>query len=186
MDESGASQVRRIRFGKMESEPTMQREHRLKVNGRDLSVTTDADRPLLDVLREDLGLTGAKYGCGEGECGACTVLVNGRATRSCVTSIGEVAGRDVKTIESLAAGPMLHPVQQAFLDKQGMQCGYCVPGQILTAVELLSRNNSPSRPEIVEATNGNICRCCNYGNILSAVEHACELMASATKQGGSR
>src|SRR5262245_49534654 len=113
----------------MESEPAMPRELRLTVNGRERSVSTDADRPLLDVLREDLGLTGTKYGCGEGECGACTVLIDGRATRSCITSAGDAAGKRVQTIEGLASDAKLHPVQQAFLDQQAMQCGYCVPGQ---------------------------------------------------------
>ncbi len=149
----------------------MQRSLTLHVNGQDRPLTTDVDRPLLDVLREDLGLTGAKYGCGEGECGACTVLIDGRAVRSCITPVGDVAGR-VPTIEGLASGDELHPVQQAFLEKQAMQCGYCVPGQILRAVALLREKPTPSRAEIVEAMNGNICRCCNYPSILAAVEHA--------------
>jgi isoquinoline 1-oxidoreductase alpha subunit len=144
----------------------------LLVNGTSVSVATDEDRPLLDVLREDLGLTGTKYGCGEGECGACTVLINGRAVRSCITSIGEVAGKKVQTIEGLAADGELHPVQRAFIEKQALQCGYCVPGQILSAVALLAENPQPSREEIIDAMNGNICRCGNYPNILAAVEHA--------------
>jgi aerobic-type carbon monoxide dehydrogenase small subunit (CoxS/CutS family) len=146
----------------------------LNVNGSDHAVVTDEDRPLLDVLREDLGLTGAKYGCGEGECGACTVLVDGKAVRSCITTVGEVGKSKIRTIESLADGDKLHPVQQAFLDKQAMQCGYCVPGQILTAAALLAENSKPSRDEIIAAMTGNICRCCNYPNILAAVEHAAE------------
>jgi aerobic-type carbon monoxide dehydrogenase small subunit (CoxS/CutS family) len=144
----------------------------LHVNGRDRTVETDDDRPLLDVLREDLGLTGAKYGCGEGECGACTVLVDGKAVRSCITGVGEVGGQNIQTIEGLADEDKLHPVQQAFLDKQAMQCGYCVPGQILSAVALLAEKPSPSRAEIVAGMNGNVCRCCNYENILAAVEQA--------------
>jgi aerobic-type carbon monoxide dehydrogenase small subunit (CoxS/CutS family) len=144
----------------------------LHVNGREFAVTTDADRPLLDVLREDLELTGTKYGCGEGECGACTVLIDGAAVRSCVTTVGEVAGGKITTIEGLADGDALHPVQQAFLDKQAMQCGYCVPGQILTAAALLDATPHPSREQIIAAMTGNICRCCNYPNILAAVEHA--------------
>ena len=154
----------------------MEREHRLRVNGRDVAVRTDGDRSLLDVLREDLGLTGTKYGCGEGQCGACTVLLGGRAVRSCITTVGEAAGRDVQTIEGLATGDRLHPVQQAFLDQQAMQCGYCVPGQILTAVDLLGRDKSPSREDIKTAMTGNLCRCCNYQKILSAVEHAAHAM----------
>jgi aerobic-type carbon monoxide dehydrogenase small subunit (CoxS/CutS family) len=144
----------------------------LTVNGKAKHVTTDEDRPLLDVLREDLGLTGAKYGCGEGECGACTVLVDGVAVQSCITTIAEVGDGKITTIEGLADGDSLHPVQQAFLEKQAMQCGYCVPGQILAAVALLGDNPRPTRDEIAAAMNDNICRCCNYPNILAAVEQA--------------
>jgi aerobic-type carbon monoxide dehydrogenase small subunit (CoxS/CutS family) len=143
----------------------------LHVNGRDREVETDDDRSLLDVLREELGLTGAKYGCGEGECGSCTVLVDGAAVRSCITTVGEAQG-EILTIEGLAEGDRLHPVQQAFIDKQAMQCGYCVPGQILSAVAMLKENANPSREQIIEGMNGNICRCCNYENILAAVEQA--------------
>jgi aerobic-type carbon monoxide dehydrogenase small subunit (CoxS/CutS family) len=124
------------------------------------------------VLREDLNLTGAKYGCGEGECGACTVLVDDRAVRSCITTVSEVGDGKIVTIEGLAAEGELHPVQRAFIEKQGLQCGFCVPGQILTAVALLAEKAKPSREEIVEAMDGNICRCCNYVNILASVEHA--------------
>jgi len=144
----------------------------LHVNGRDHEVETDDDRRLLDVLREDLGLTGAKYGCGEGECGACTVLIDGAAVRSCITTMAETKGQKIVTIEGLAEGDGLHPVQQAFIDKQAMQCGYCVPGQILSATALLKDNAKPSREQIIEGMNGNICRCCNYENILAAVEQS--------------
>jgi len=144
----------------------------LNVNGRMVSITSESDRPLLDILREDLNLTGAKYGCGEGECGACTVLLDGQAVRSCITTAGEVGDAKIVTIEGLAENGELHPVQRAFIDKQGLQCGYCVPGQILTAVALLAEKKKPTREEIVEAMDGNICRCCNYVNILAAVESA--------------
>jgi nicotinate dehydrogenase subunit A len=150
----------------------MTREFSLHVNGQVHAIGSDEDRPLLDVLREDLGLTGAKYGCGEGQCGACTVLVGGRAVRSCVTAVGSVGEKEIQTIEGLAQDSQLHAVQRAFIEKQGLQCGYCVPGQILSAVALLGRNKSPSRKEIVEAMDGNICRCCNYANILAAIEYA--------------
>lgn len=150
----------------------MQRQITLHVNGQQRSLTTDDDRPLLDILREDLGLTGAKYGCGEGECGACTVLLDGRAVRSCITSAGKVGAAKIQTIEGLGKEDHLHPVQQAFLDKQAMQCGYCVPGQILSAVALLSQKPRPTKEEILSAMHGNLCRCCNYPNILAAVEHA--------------
>ena len=121
---------------------------------------------------KSLGLTGTKYGCGEGECGACTVLIDGRAERSCITPIADVGDQPVTTIEGLARQAELHTVQRAFIDRQAMQCGYCVPGQIMTAVALLRDNPAPSRDEIVAAMRGNLCRCCNYPNILSAVEHA--------------
>jgi aerobic-type carbon monoxide dehydrogenase small subunit (CoxS/CutS family) len=153
----------------------MHRAFSLNVNGHDRSTTTDADRPLLDVIREDFHLTGTKYGCGEGECGACMVLVEGVPTRSCITSIAEVQGKPVLTIEGVAegsAGGRLHAVQQAFLDKQGIQCGYCVPGHIMTAVAFARDNPGASREEIVSALSGHICRCCNYPNILAAVTQA--------------
>lgn len=144
----------------------------LIVNGRQHQVTTDADRPLLDVLREDLSHTGTKYGCGEGACGACTVILDGEATRSCITSIADADGAAIETIEGLATNDKLHVVQQAFLDNHAMQCGYCVPGQIMTAVALLRQQPQASREQIVDALDGNLCRCCNYRNILSAVEAA--------------
>ena len=142
----------------------------LVVNGQERSTTTDEDRPLLDVLREDFQLTGTKYGCGEGECGACTVLVAGEPTRSCITPIAHVQGEHIQTIEGLASDGMLHAVQQAFLDHQALQCGYCVPGHIMTAVAFARDNPNASREDIVSAMSEHICRCCNYANILSAVE----------------
>jgi nicotinate dehydrogenase subunit A len=150
----------------------MAEDLQLNVNGRRHTVATDGDRPLLDVLREDLGLTGAKYGCGEGDCGACTVLVDGQAVRSCITTVSDVGDAKVITIEGLTTDGELHPVQRAFIEKQGLQCGYCVPGQIMSAVALLSVKKEPSREEIIEAMDANICRCCNYVSILAAVEHA--------------
>lgn len=144
----------------------------LDVNGKTYKLETDADRPLLDVLREDLSLTGTKYGCGEGACGACTVIIDGEATRSCITSISEAEGSKVETIEGLATGGELHQVQQAFIDQSAMQCGYCVPGQIINAVALLRSEPGASREQIVEAMDGNLCRCCNYANIRAAVEQA--------------
>jgi isoquinoline 1-oxidoreductase alpha subunit len=155
----------------------MPRDFSLNVNGRTESITSDEDRPLLDVLREDLGLTGAKYGCGEGECGACTVLIDGVAVHSCITSVADVGEGKIRTIEGLAAGDELHPVQRAFMEKHAMQCGYCVPGQILTAAALLEETSNPTREQIIAAMTNNICRCCNYPNILAAVEHAADLGA---------
>jgi aerobic-type carbon monoxide dehydrogenase small subunit (CoxS/CutS family) len=151
---------------------------RLTVNGKARSVDTDPERPLLDVLREDLALTGTKYGCGEGQCGACTVLMDGRATRSCITPIRTLEGRKITTIEGLAAGP-LHPVQQAFIDENAMQCGYCTPGMVLRTVALLENNPKPTDAQIVEGLNGNLCRCTGYHRIVAAVRRA----AVAEKKG---
>jgi aerobic-type carbon monoxide dehydrogenase small subunit (CoxS/CutS family) len=136
------------------------------------TVETEPDRPLLEVLREDLKLTGSKYGCGEGQCRACTVLIDGKALPSCVTPVRSAAGKKIVTIEGLATGDRLTRVQQAFVDEGAMQCGYCVPGMILTATALLERNPHPSDAQIVEAMNGNLCRCCGYTNILAAVRRA--------------
>jgi aerobic-type carbon monoxide dehydrogenase small subunit (CoxS/CutS family) len=148
----------------------MAREINLTVNGQPRTTNTDEERPLLDVLREDFGLTGSKYGCGEGECGACTVLVEGVPTRSCITSIGQCNGESVQTIEGIAQNGKLHAVQQAFLDHEAMQCGYCVPGHIMTAIALTEENPAATRDEIVAAMSEHICRCCNYENILAAAE----------------
>ncbi|HVS13445.1 MAG TPA: (2Fe-2S)-binding protein [Thermoanaerobaculia bacterium] len=144
----------------------------LDVNGRRMSVESDPDRPLLEVLREDLELTGAKYGCGEGACRACTVLLDGRPVTSCRVPVERAAGRHVVTIEGLAEGETLHPVQQAFLDAGAIQCGYCVPGMVLTTVALLADNPRPTREETVAALDGNLCRCCGYPRILDAVTRA--------------
>lgn len=152
----------------------MPKAMRLTINGQEREIRTDEDRPLLDVLREDLHLTGTKYGCGEGECGACTVLVEGKATKACITTIAEAAGQKVVTIEGLAGDSPLHAIQQAFIEELAMQCGYCVPGQIMRAAGLLNEKPKPSRQEIIEAMTGNLCRCCNYPNILAAVESACQ------------
>ncbi len=150
----------------------MPREFLLKVNGADRSTITDGDRPLLEVLREDFQLTGAKYGCGEGQCGACTVLIGGVPRRSCITSIVDAEGQTIETIEGLSSSDRLHEVQQAFLDHQAMQCGYCIPGHIMTAVALARDNPGTSREAIVAAMSEHICRCANYRNILAAVEQA--------------
>jgi aerobic-type carbon monoxide dehydrogenase small subunit (CoxS/CutS family) len=148
----------------------MPREVSFTVNGAPRVTVTDEDRPLLDVLREDFQLTGTKYGCGEGECGACTVLVGGTPRRSCVTSVGEVEGERIETIEGLAQDGQLHAVQQAFLDHQAMQCGYCVPGHVMAAVALARENPGASRAEVIAAMSRHICRCCNYPNIQAAVQ----------------
>ena len=149
----------------------------LTVNGRQRTVTTDDERSLLDVLREDLHLTGTKYGCGEGRCGACTVLIDGRPVRSCVTLATAAAGKRVLTIEGLAEGDALHPVQQAFLSESAFQCGFCTPGMIMATVALLRETPSPTDEQTRAALNGNLCRCCDYPRILSAVRRAAELSA---------
>lgn len=143
-----------------------------RLNGRSRTLTTEPQRSLLEVLREDLHLTGTKYGCGEGQCRACTVLVDDRPVQSCLTPVGAVRGRAIETIESLAQDDRLHPVQEAFVLESAMQCGYCIPGMILSAVGLLRANPKPTEDEIVEAMNGNLCRCCGYPNLLKAVRRA--------------
>jgi aerobic-type carbon monoxide dehydrogenase small subunit (CoxS/CutS family) len=144
----------------------------LSVNGKSQSVTTDPRRPLLDVLREELQLTGAKYGCGEGQCGACVVLVDGQRTFSCRTPVEQVAGKPILTIEGLAKGDELHPIQQAFLAENAYQCGYCVPGMIMAAAALLQEQRNPTDDLIRKWMNRQICRCCGYERILKAVRRA--------------
>jgi carbon-monoxide dehydrogenase small subunit len=146
------------------------------VNGRQRSVTTDPQRPLLDVLREDLHVTGPKYGCGEGRCGACTVLMDGKRTLACVTPASLADKKAITTIEGLAKGDTLHPVQEAFLEEGAMQCGYCTSGMILSAVALLQENPNPTDEQIAAGMNGNICRCNGYTKITNAVRRAAEKM----------
>src|SRR5690349_12195824 len=140
----------------------------LTVNGKPATITGDANRSLLEVLREDLDLTGTKYGCGEGACGACSVLVDGKRIFSCSTTAKEVVGKKIQTIEGLAdVNDSLHPVQKAFLDEGAFQCGYCTTGMIMATVALLGRKPKPSDSEIVEGMNGNLCRCCSYLKIMA-------------------
>jgi len=145
----------------------MARFTELTINGTRRPVDADPSRSLLSVLRDDFGLTGAKYGCGEGQCGACTVLLDGQPVRSCITSLSAAAGKSVTTIEGIH-----HPLQDAFLETGAMQCGYCTAGMIVSGVALLSRNPHPTRPEIVRHMNGNICRCGTYLRIVAAIEKA--------------
>jgi carbon-monoxide dehydrogenase small subunit len=148
----------------------------LTVNGVERTVTTDPQRPLLDVLREDLHLTGTKYGCGEGRCGACTVLMDGKPARSCVVPVSLADKKSITTIEGLAKGDALHPVQEAFLEEGAIQCGYCTSGMILSAVALLQIKPNPTDEEIVAGMNGNICRCNGYVKIVKAVRRAADGM----------
>jgi aerobic-type carbon monoxide dehydrogenase small subunit (CoxS/CutS family) len=150
----------------------MSRVLEIQVNGRRVSVDTDAGRPLLSVLRDDLDMTGTKYGCGEGQCGACTVVVDGAAVRSCITPVGSLAGKEILTIEGLERDGRLHPVQQAFMELDAIQCGYCTPGMIMSAYALLRRNPRPTDQQIVQSMDGNVCRCCVYPRIVAAVRKA--------------
>jgi aerobic-type carbon monoxide dehydrogenase small subunit (CoxS/CutS family) len=153
----------------------------LRVNGARRKIQADADRTLLSVLRDDLDLTGSKYGCGEGQCGACTVLLDGAAARSCVTPLRAAAGREITTIEGLQNNGRLHPLQEAFLQAGSMQCGYCTAGMIVSGAALLRTNTQPTRPEIVKAMQGNVCRCGTYPRILLAVEMAAKRLREVRK-----
>jgi aerobic-type carbon monoxide dehydrogenase small subunit (CoxS/CutS family) len=153
----------------------------LQVNGAPRPVAAEPDRTLLSVLRDDLGLTGAKYGCGEGRCGACTVLLDGRAVRSCSTRVEAAEGKPVRTVEGFASGEKLHPIQEAFLEAGALQCGYCTPGMIVSALALLTENPEPTREEIVVGMNGNICRCGTYTRIIAAIEKAAKAMKGGAK-----
>src|SRR4051794_40349412 len=153
----------------------------LRINGRAMRVDADAERSLLSVLRDDLDLTGAKYGCGEGQCGACTVLIDGSPARSCLTPVGEVGAKEITTIEGLERDGKLHPLQQAFLEVGAMQCGYCTGGMILAGVALLRKTPQPSTDEIVRAMNGNICRCGTYPRIVAALTKAATAIKEARR-----
>ena len=148
----------------------------LKVNGSQRAVPAEADTPLLYVLRNDLALNGAKFGCGLAQCGACTVLVDGRAVRSCITEIGTITQAEITTIEGLGTIEKPHPLQQAFIDTQAAQCGYCIAGMIMTAKDLLDRNPHPAAAEVREALAGNLCRCGTHNRIVRAVLRAAENM----------
>ena len=150
----------------------------LRINGRTYALQADADESLLSVLRDRLGLTGSKYGCGEGQCGACTVLIEGNPRRSCITKVGAVGAKSITTIEGLEKNGRLHPVQQAFLDAEALQCGYCTSGMIVTAAALLESQPSPSEDQIRHFMQGNICRCGTYPRILEAIQRA----AAASKK----
>ncbi|MDA0745725.1 MAG: (2Fe-2S)-binding protein [bacterium] len=148
----------------------------LQINGKMYQVDTDRGRSLLNVLREDLDLTGSKYGCGEGQCGSCTVLIDGAPTRSCITPVGDAEGRQVLTVEGLEENGRLHPVQEAFLEVGAMQCGYCTAGMIMSGVALLQKYSEPAPQEIAGFMQGNICRCGTYSRVIEAVGKAAQAM----------
>jgi aerobic-type carbon monoxide dehydrogenase small subunit (CoxS/CutS family) len=152
---------------------------RLVVNGRARSVSAEPPRMLLTVLRDELELTGTKYGCGQAQCGACTVLLDRKAIRSCITALGDAAGKPVTTIEGLERDGKLHPLQAAFVDAGAMQCGYCVPGMIMSALGLLERNPQAGEADIARALQGNICRCGTYPRIVRAVASAAAVLQKA-------
>jgi aerobic-type carbon monoxide dehydrogenase small subunit (CoxS/CutS family) len=158
----------------------------LAINDKSYSVDTDPQTSLLTVLREHLDLTGSKYGCGEGQCGACTVLIDGKAQRSCITRVGSVSGKQITTIEGLAKGDRLHTVQQAFLEEGAMQCAYCTSGMIMSAVALLQKNAGPDEKEIKDFMDGNICRCGTYSRIVRAIQKAAKAQTPAVAKGVSR
>ncbi len=151
---------------------------RLTINGETVEAAVEPNRTLLQFLREDLGLTGTKHGCGLGDCGACTVIMEGRAVNSCLVLAIQANGKDILTIEGMADGATLHPIQQAFVDKGAIQCGFCTPGMILSAKALLDSNPKPTEMEIRTAISGNLCRCTGYQKIVEAIEAAAETMSS--------
>jgi nicotinate dehydrogenase subunit A len=156
----------------------------LTVNGGRVQVDAPPGTRLLEVLRHDLALTGSKFGCVEGHCGACTVLVDGRAIRSCVTRLEAAEGRAVVTIEGLASGDVLHPVQEAFLEVEAFQCGYCTPGMIMATVALLQTQPAPSSDDISRALDRNLCRCGEYRRLVTAIQLAARKLAASSAAGG--
>ena len=159
---------------------------RLAINQKSYSVDVDPQISLLTVLREQLDLTGSKYGCGKGQCGACTVMIEGKTQRSCITRVGSVGQKQITTIEGLAEGDQLHAVQRAFLDLGALQCGYCTSGMIMSAVALLKKNPSPSESQIVDYMDGNVCRCGTYARIMSAIQKAAKSGSAAVAKGVTR
>jgi nicotinate dehydrogenase subunit A len=160
----------------------------LRVNGQDREVDAEPGDSLLSILRYDLGLTGSHYGCGEGQCGACTILLDGAGARSCVTRVASIGTKAITTIEALADGDRLHPVQQAFLEAEAFQCGYCTSGMIMATVGLLKTNPTPSEQDVVRLMEGHVCRCGTYPRIVKAVRLAAERMRTQTSSatGGGR
>jgi aerobic-type carbon monoxide dehydrogenase small subunit (CoxS/CutS family) len=159
----------------------MEETNRFTLNGKSVTISGEMDRSLLWVLRTDLQLTGTKYGCGESYCGACTVLLNGKAVRSCQLTIRDVVNQEVTTIEGLASNGVLHPVQEAFVEHDAVQCGFCTPGMVLTAVSFLKKNPDPTKEEIVAGMEDNLCRCGGYQRIVQALVTASQKMQGRTQ-----
>jgi aerobic-type carbon monoxide dehydrogenase small subunit (CoxS/CutS family) len=155
----------------------------LRVNGRAHEVAGEPGDTLLSVLRYELGLTGSKYGCGEGYCGACTVLIDDQAARSCVTRLGAVAGKKITTIEAIAEGDRLHPVQEAFLEAEAFQCGYCTPGMVMATIGLLRNHSNPTDQDIERVMDRNVCRCGSYPRIVRAIKQAAERVRVTSSEG---
>jgi aerobic-type carbon monoxide dehydrogenase small subunit (CoxS/CutS family) len=151
----------------------------LRINGKVVAIDAEPSTSLLGVLREDLDLIGSKYGCGEGQCGACTVLIDGVSRRSCITPVGSVVGREITTIEGLAKGEELHPLQEAFLEEDAMQCAYCTSGMIMSAVSLVRAKPEPTEIEITQHMQGNICRCGTHPRIIAAIQKAAKKLRGA-------
>ena len=167
--------------GTSKGELKMRKRMTLHVNDSKHRIETDTARSLLNVLRDELSLMGSKYGCGEGQCGACTVLIDGRPRRSCITPVGATAEKQIATIESMEKNGQLHPLQEAFMEKEAMQCGYCTAGMIMSGVALLEKNQNPSENEIVQFMNGNICRCGTYPRIVDAIRQAARVLRGGAK-----
>ena len=160
----------------------MEKKIQFELNGKNVEVELDENQTLLWVLRTNFGLTGTKYGCGMGYCGSCTVLINGEAMRSCSTRMSEVEGAKIVTIEGLAQNGKLHPVQQAFVDHDALQCGYCTPGMIMNAVGLLNNNPNPTREDIIYGMEDNLCRCGAHTQIVDAIESASKVMKAVPQE----
>ena len=167
--------------GTSKGELKMRKRMTLHVNDSKHRIETDTARSLLNVLRDELSLMGSKYGCGEGQCGACMVLIDGRPRRSCITPVGATAEKQIATIESMEKNGQLHPLQEAFMEKEAMQCGYCTAGMIMSGVALLEKNQNPSENEIVQFMNGNICRCGTYPRIVDAIRQAARVLRGGAK-----
>jgi aerobic-type carbon monoxide dehydrogenase small subunit (CoxS/CutS family) len=166
----------------MSKEDTMKKTIRFKLNGQPKTLEIDRDRMLLWVLRTDLELTGTKFGCGEGFCGACTVLVNNEAVRSCQLPVADINGKEIITIEGLAANGKLHSLQAAFIEHDALQCGFCTPGMILTAYSLLLKNPNPTHSDIIKGMEENLCRCGAHARIVQAIETAAQNMTGGLKR----